>query len=64
MKLLTIKILKMKTITFKFKENLDQEEMAKEMIRDIDKGHLIGNYDNSDPDNLVIIFEHLEDSEN
>ena len=61
MKLLTIKILKMKTITFKFKENLDQEEMAKDMIEYIDEGKLIGHYDNSDPDNLIIILEHLED---
>lgn len=61
MKLLTIKILKMKTITFKFKENLDQEEMAKDMIEDIDKRNLTGSYDNSDPDNLVIIFDKLED---
>lgn len=61
MKLLTIKILKMKTITLKFKKDLDQEEMAKEMINDIDKGQLIASYDNSDPDNLVIILEDLGD---
>ena len=35
--------------------------MANEMIKDIDKGQLIASYDNSDPDNLVIILEDLGD---
>lgn len=62
MKLLTIKILKMKTITFKFEKDSEQEETSKDMIEDINEGQLIASYDNSDPDNLVVIIKDSEDS--
>lgn len=61
MKLLTIKILKMKTITFKFEKDSEQEETSKDMIEDINEGQLIASYDNSDPDNLVVIIKDSED---
>lgn len=49
----------MKTITFKFKNALDQEEMSKELMEDIDLGNISGSYDNSDPDNIVVVLEEV-----